>query len=207
MRRREVGSIAAAVALLVLAACRDDPSVSGGPPATSAAPTGSITEQTEPPMTTPVAPPGLKGASCKTRGAGSYANTPRFVSVGTATESGVERIVFEFEPDPGATEPPAWNVAFTDSLASDGEGAPVEVAGEAFIYVSFGAIGTDLSGEEPVPVYTGPRELDVGGSTLLEAEQLGDFENIISWGLGLSSKACFRATADPNDLTLEFPAA
>ena len=199
--------MASLLAGILLAGCGETAGP-GTSPSAAPTPTTTAASTSEAPTTTTAAPaPTLKGASCDTRGGGSYANTPRFVSVDTAAEDGVERIVFEFEPDEGATEPPAWNVSFTDSLASDGEGAPVEVAGEAFVYVSFGAIGTDLSGEKPTPIYKGPKELKVRGSTLLEAEQLGDFENIISWGLGLSSKACFRSSADTDDLTLEFPAA
>jgi hypothetical protein len=56
-------------------------------------------------------------------------------------------------------------------------------------------------------VYTGDERFTPGFGTLQEAVMLGDFEAQVSWGLGLSEKACYRVDAGPDHLTLEFPSA
>jgi hypothetical protein len=139
---------------------------------------------------------------------GNPSNLPRFTEVELESEDGVDRITFEFEPEPSAPNRPPWHhISFQDELITEGEGAPVEVEGDAFVIVSFQAIGVDLSGEEPVEVYTGPKEFTPGYATLLEAEHLGDFEAQVSWGLGLTEKTCFVLEAKRDRITLEFPSA
>jgi hypothetical protein len=71
--------------------------------------------------------------------------------------------------------------------------------------VVFGALGVDISGEEPVEIYTGPKEFSPRFGTLREVEQLGDFEATISWGIGLAAEECFVLDVGPDHLTLEFP--
>jgi hypothetical protein len=150
----------------------------------------------------------LPGATCKTVNEGEPSNLPDFVAVDVASEGGVDRITFEFEPSAGTPNKPPWHfIDFTDELVTEGEGKPVNVEGEAFVIVSFQAIGTDLSGEKPVPVYTGEQRFTPGFSTLREAVMLGDFEAQVSWGLGLSRKACYRVDAGQDHITLEFPSA
>ena len=192
---------ALAFVLLALAtACaeRDDPTVTqpGGPAEeTSAEPT-------------PEEPAELPGASCESVNAGNPSNFPDFTAVKLESNEGIDRITFLFEPEAGAPEePPLHFVNFTDQLTTDGEGAPVEVDGEAFLVVSFQAVGVDLSGEQPVPVYTGPKRFTPEFETLREVVHLGDFEGQVSWGLGLSHEACFVVDATPEQLTLEFAAA
>jgi len=148
----------------------------------------------------------LEGASCRKHRGGDPANFPPFTEVSIESDDGVERVEFRFEPEGDPEQPPWYFVSFVDELATDGEGAPVEVAGEAFVLVSFMAQGVDLSGEEPEPIYTGPTEFAPGLSTVLEVEQTGDFEGVVSWGIGLSSKTCFVVDAEPDRLRLEFPA-
>jgi hypothetical protein len=150
----------------------------------------------------------LPGATCKTVNEGEPANLPDFVAVDVASEDGVDRITFEFEPAADAPNQPPWHfIDFTDELVTEGEGRPVKVEGETFVIVSFQAIGTDLSSEKPVPVYTGEERFTPGFPMLREAVMLGDFEAQVSWGLGLSRKACYRVDAGPDHITLEFPSA
>jgi hypothetical protein len=151
---------------------------------------------------------GLPGATCRMVDGGNPANFPDFVEVEVESSDGVDAITFRFEPQPDApAKPPAHFVYFTEQLITEGEGRPVDVEGEAFVVVSFQAVGVDLSGETPVEVYTGPERFDPGFPTLREAAMLGDFEGQVSWGLGLSDKACYRIDAGPDHLTVEFPSA
>jgi hypothetical protein len=51
-----------------------------------------------------------------------------------------------------------------------------------------------LHGAQAHGTYTGPSDLKpTGTATLREARDIGDFEGVVSWGLGLSKPACFRA--------------
>lgn len=187
------------VAGLLLAGCAQrQPTVTGQPP------------QAESPAETesPTGSPDAQASTCETVNGGNPANLPRFTEVELESEDGVDRITFVFEPEASAPNRPPWHhISFVDELITDGEGAPVEVEGEAFLLVSFQAIGVDLSGEEFVEVYTGPKEFTPGYGTLKEAEHIGDFEAQVSWGLGLAERTCFVLEARRDRITLEFPAA
>jgi hypothetical protein len=188
------------VAIPLLAACAERRPLGSG--------SGTV-ETPKPQVESPKEESGeLPGATCKTVNEGEPANLPDFVAVDVASEGGVDRISFEFEPAAGAPNEPPWHfIDFTDELVTEGEGKPVKVEGEAFVIVSFQAIGTDLSGEMPVRVYTGKERFTPGFPTLREAAMLGDFEAQVSWGLGLSRKACYRVDAGKDHITLEFPSA
>jgi hypothetical protein len=41
--------------------------------------------------------------------------------------------------------------------------------------------------------YSASQDLKAGLSVLKEAEQIGDFEAVLSWGVGLSHPSCIRA--------------
>lgn len=188
---------AVATALLVAGCAQREPTVSGQQPAETPRETGSPTES-----------PGGPASTCETVNGGNPSNLPRFTEVELESEDGVDRITFEFEPESSAPNRPPWHhISFVDELITDGEGRSVEVEGDAFVLVSFQAIGVDLSGEEPVEVYTGPKEFTPGYGTLKEAEHIGDFEAQVSWGLGLADRTCFVLEARRDRITLEFPSA
>ena len=172
-----------------------------------AEPAAPVAQETEAPAED-LGPGELPGATCGPVNEGNPANLPDFIAVELGSGDGVDRITFRFEPQPDAPAKPPWHfVNFTDELVTEGEGRPVQVDGEAYVVVSFQAIGTDLSGEVPEPVYTGDERFTPGFGTLQEAVMLGDFEAQVSWGLGLSEKACYRVDAGPDHLTVEFPSA
>jgi hypothetical protein len=174
--------------LLLVGACREGERV----PQTRPSPAGSPRE--------------LPGASCEDLEGGNSEIFPDFVKVDLESEGGVDRITFRFrQTDPDATDPPLHFVRYVDELVTDGEGAPVEVEGDAFVAVSFMAVGVDLSGETPIEVYTGPDNFRPRFPTVRELEKTGDFEGVVSWGIGLSRKACVVVEATDRALTLEFP--
>jgi hypothetical protein len=140
--------------------------------------------------------------------AGDAENTPDFVAVEVGSEGGVDRVTFRFRKREGAPDvPPFHIVRFVDEPLTDPEGSPADIEGGAFVQIIFQAFGVDLSGEEPVEIYTGPKEFSPGFSTVLEVEELGDFEATISWAIGLSARTCFVVDATPTRITLEFPSA
>lgn len=183
---------------MLLTACAQGQEVGTRPP-----PTPTTPEETASPT-----PTELPGASCQDRTGGDARNLPDFVAVDVQSEGGVDRVTFEFEPNrPNVKRPPYHVMRFQDELHTDPEGAPADIEGEAFVLVVFGALGVDLSSEEPVEIYTGPREFRPGFGTVREVEQLGDFEATITWGIGLSVQECFVLDTGPDHLTLEFPSA
>ena len=155
----------------------------------------------------PAGTPGkLPGASCEDQEGGNSQIFPDFISVNLESDGGVDRVSFRFrQTDPDATDPPLYFVRYVDQLVTDGEGAPVEVEGKAFVSVSFMAVGVDLSGETPIEVYTGPDEFTPEFPTVRELEKTGDFEGVVSWGIGLAHKACVVVEATDRELVLEFP--
>ncbi|MGH2712018.1 MAG: AMIN-like domain-containing (lipo)protein, partial [Actinomycetota bacterium] len=122
-------------------------------------------------------------------------------------ESGeVDRITFRFTPESEAPdEAPLHFINFSDELITDGEGRQVNAEGESFVVVSFQARGVDLSGEEPVEIYTGPKRFTPRFGVLREVVHLGDFEGQVSWGLGLARDSCFRLLTARDQIALEFP--
>jgi hypothetical protein len=176
------------VPLLLLGGCRK----AGERSAASPSPAGS--------------PGQLPGASCEDQEGGNSQIFPDFVSVDLKSEGGVDRVSFRFrQTDPEATDPPLYFVRYVDQLKTDGEGAPVEVEGKAFVSVSFMAVGFDLSGETPIAVYTGPNEFTPEFPTVRQLKKTGDFEGVVSWGIGLARKACVVVQATDSELVLEFP--
>lgn len=152
-------------------------------------------------------PTKLDGASCKGRGGGNALNIPDFVGIDVESRGGVDRVTFHFRPDPGVDRAPSHYVKFSEELFTGPMGREADIAGEFYVHVVFGARGVEISGEEPTPIFTGPTELTPGFGTVQEVEQLGDFEATITWGIGLSRRACFRVTAEADRLVIEFPAA
>ena len=151
-------------------------------------------------------PAELVGATCEQREGGDPNHTPDFVRVDVSSRDGVDRVTFRFRMTrPGATEPPRFIVSYIDQLTTDGEGAPADIEGASFVSVSFQAVGTDLTREQPVQVYTGPKELTPRLPTVRELEQLGDFEGTVTWGIGLAERECSVVRATARELTIEFP--
>jgi hypothetical protein len=148
----------------------------------------------------------LSGASCKGRGGGNGRNIPDFVGIEVQSKDGIDRVTFRFRPAAGVNQPPSHYVKFTEQLYTGKEGREANIAGEFYVHVVFGARGVEISGEEPVEIFTGPTELTPGFGTVREVDQIGDFESTITWGIGLSRRACFRMEAEPDRLVLEFPA-
>ena len=150
----------------------------------------------------------MPDSTCENTTGGNPENLPPFTEVELESGGEFDRITFRFLPQSGAPdEAPLHFINFTDQLITNGEGRPVRAEGEAFVVVSFQAVGVDLSGEKPIEVYTGPKRFTPGFGVLREVVHLGDFESQVSWGLGLSRDACFRLVTARDQIALEFPSA
>jgi hypothetical protein len=125
----------------------------------------------------------------------------QLTDVRVAHHPGYDRIVFYFAPQAGSTPHlPAYIVSRQDSakFVKDASGQPVTLRGSAGLRIVFhGASGATS--------YNGSRDVTPSLPVLLEYEQLGDFEAVLSWGAGLSQPSCIRTLelSNPTRLVID----
>ncbi|MEI5583533.1 MULTISPECIES: AMIN-like domain-containing (lipo)protein [unclassified Agromyces] len=115
-----------------------------------------------------------------------------------------ERVVIEFA---GSGELPGYRVEYRpDPIVDSPRGEPVDVAGDATLVLSAGAWMPNPEGCG----YDGPRELvPTNVETILELEQIENFEGMTAWAIGLDRERDFTVAAleDPTrivvDITLD----
>ena len=107
-------------------------------------------------------------------------SAPTLVDVRAGRHPGFDRVVFEFQ---GAV--PEHHVRYVDQLVQDGSGAPVSVAGSADLEVVFQ--GANAHDEDGTPSVS-PRRFSPGLAAVKEVAQIGDFEAVVSYGIGLDRR-------------------
>jgi len=107
-------------------------------------------------------------------------SSPTLADVRAAGHPGFDRVVFEFQGDV-----PEHTVRYVDQLVEDGTGEPVSVAGTADLQVVFH--GANAHGEDGTPS-GGPRRSSPGLTAVKEVAQIGDFEAVVSYGIGLDRR-------------------
>ncbi|WP_188743652.1 AMIN-like domain-containing (lipo)protein [Agromyces bauzanensis] len=97
-----------------------------------------------------------------------------------------ERVVIEFA---GSGALPGYRVEYRqDPIIDSPRGEPVDVAGDATLVVSAGAWMPNPDGDG----YDGPREIvPVNVETILELEQIENFEGMTMWAIGLDRERRF----------------
>jgi len=123
--------------------------------------------------------------------------------VRVAAQAGFDRVVFEFED-----ALPGYEVATTQPpLTEDGSGDEVRVQGDALLQVRFENSATArIEGERVVPVYTGADRVRGGGSRVVtEVVDVGDFEGVVTWVIGLRTASDVRVStlASPHRLVVD----
>ena len=109
--------------------------------------------------------------------AGTY-----LTAVRTGEHSGFDRVVFQF-----SGKLPGYTVARVKAVDSDPKGAPVPLAGQSYLRVVFH--GTSAICPQPVhQTYTGPAVLTPYFPALLTVSAAGDFEGVLSFGIGLAAR-------------------
>jgi hypothetical protein len=125
-------------------------------------------------------------------------STPTLVDVRAGRHAGFDRVVFEFR---GAV-PATRHVRYVDQLVQDGSGEPVSVAGGADLEVVFeGANAHDERGSPTVS----PRRFSPGFTALQEVAQVGDFEAVVTYGLGVDRRRPFTVStlSNPSRLVVD----
>src|SRR6266542_6167338 len=131
------------------------------------------------------AAPALAADSSSTAQSNDQAPTiPLLVAVRSAHHPGYDRITFEFRgPRPG------HRIGYVSQLVRDGSGEPVDLAGGAAINVVFKpADAHDSNGHSTVS----PLRYKPGLPSLREVALIGDFEGVVTYGLGVDHRVPFK---------------
>ena len=107
-------------------------------------------------------------------------STPTLVDVRAGRHPGFDRVVFEFQ---GAV--PDHRIAYVDRLVEDGSGRPVSLAGAADLQVVFSGANAHRGDGAPS---VGRRRFSPGLTAVKEVAQIGDFEAVVSYGIGLDRR-------------------
>lgn len=111
--------------------------------------------------------------------------------ISAASHSGFDRLVFEFE----GPVPAERDVSEVSEILADGSGLPVPVRGMSFLSIRFfPAAAHDDDGNVTAPLRMAP-----GLPNLVEVVRAGDFEGVVTVGVGLAAPAEYQV------FTLESP--
>jgi hypothetical protein len=164
--------------LLLVCACGSTPTAASATPT----PRFRIVTPSNPPTTTPspVESPPQPGFTCGDAAGASAATQVKIVAVRTGGYPGYDRFVVEFA---GAV--PTYEVQRrpTSKLVQDASGQTVTLDGNAGVQVTFHNVATPNG-------YGGAQDLKTDLPELREARQLGDFEGVTQWGLGVAHSPC-----------------
>ena len=107
-----------------------------------------------------------------------------------------DRVVFEFN---GPL--PLLRIEYVQQLIADGSGLPIPMAGRAIILVQFTPAQAHDEGQATAPGHMKPK-LPV----VKEIVSAGDFEGVVTYGIGLGKKATTRILTleNPNRLVIDF---
>jgi len=125
------------------------------------------------------------GAFTCTNRAGGVAGVPGTVaSIRVAHHDGYDRLVFEFAPS-SAGAMPAYSLTqqASSTFTRDASGQSVTLDGSAGIKAVFhnATVGSGV-----------PGDVKAGLPAIREVTNIGDFERVTSYGIGLKTPACFR---------------
>jgi hypothetical protein len=113
---------------------------------------------------------------------------PSLTDVRFGAHPGYARIVLDFTGE----GTPAYRIEYQDPpFFTDGEGAEVDVDGEAFLVVIVSP-GTTYDPDDMSPTYTGDHRLYPRLDPIVEMVLTGDFEAQLTWVIGLTGERGFR---------------
>ena len=85
-------------------------------------------------------------------------------------------------------------------FSQDPSGKPVDLAGSAGATIVLRGFRGDMRN------YAGPVSIISSGPRLLQADEIGDFEGVVTWAVGLSGAGCANVTGAGSTLTFHFTA-
>ena len=169
-----------------------------GTPVDTGAGLGLAAPEGAPALTEPAAASGLANLSltgfrCADSRSDATADTT-VTAVRVAQHAGFDRFVIEFGGAVGGYDVQRQPAP---TFVLDPSGQKATLAGSAGLLVRLHRASA--------MAYSGPTELRLGGSAIREARQIGNFEAVTSWGLGLSRPGCLRVStlANPSRLVVD----
>ena len=154
------------------------------------------------PLPTTAQAAGLGPFSCQDQSGGSSSGVlMQMTAVRVDPHPGYDRIVFEFTaPSGAAAHLPAYTVSrqASSTFVKDPSGAEVTMQGSAGLRVVFhGATSA-----------AGSAAISPSLPVVKQLEELGDFEAVLSWGVGLSRESCIRTLelSNPTRLVIDLQA-
>lgn len=117
-------------------------------------------------------------ASARPAAVRSVAAVPRLVSVTAASHRGYDRVVWTFQ----GPLPARRQVRYVPRLLGDASGLPIRLAGAATLQVTM----SQAVAHTPAGTSTAARRLVVGLPNVIELAQAGDFEAVVTYGVGLA---------------------
>lgn len=136
--------------------------------------------------------------AASTQGVPSPAALPVLVAVSATHVGDADRVVFRFRGGVPGSVAATW----VPTLVHDGSGLPVRVAGaQVLSVVMHGAVAHDAAGATtrgrtafPLP-------------NVVTAVEAGDFEGVVTFGLGVQKRSSFTVTTEPRRVVVEVGAA
>lgn len=120
------------------------------------------------------------------------------------THDGFRRVVFEFHRRADFS----YSVEYVERAVPP-SGDPLDVAGDAILQVTMTpASAVDLTGAQPRETYDGPERFDLPGDPIAQLVEVEDFENTLTWAIGLSlrSQVAVATLNDPVRLVIDISA-
>jgi hypothetical protein len=114
--------------------------------------------------------------------AGTY-----LTAVRTGEYSGYDQVAFQF-----SGKLPGYTVQRAQTVYSDPKGTPVPLAGQAYLRVVFRGTSA-VCPQPPHQTYIGPAVLNPYYPQLLTVSAAGDFEGVLSFGIGLAAQGGYHA--------------
>jgi hypothetical protein len=116
------------------------------------------------------------------------------------------KVTFDF--DEGQAPGPGYEAVYepaSTAKVEDGSGNPVEIDGDAFLVVRLSpAMTARIDGDQVTKTYTGPKRLPQDpDSAVRDVVKTGDFENMVTWVIGLDEKLPFSTTTTQSQLVIE----
>jgi hypothetical protein len=189
MRSRRVtaaGCVAAGLAIAGLGLTGCGTGTQAAPSSAASAATGSQATDASAARTTQPRPATAQGVA---------ATTPVLRSIRTVHHASYDRVVFQFD---GAL--PTYRLRYVPQVIQDPSGEPIRLDGAAYVAVAFQG--------STARRYAGPRTVSPAYPLLKQVKVTGDFESVLSFGIGLADRAPVhvRRLTAPSRIVVDFAA-
>ena len=134
-------------------------------------------------------------------GAASAATQQQLLGVTVGHHATFDRVTFRFS----GTGVPSHSVSYVSTVVSDASGQPLSLLGNFKIHVVLHDIASTQAGAPAA--FQG--DIKPGFPQLREVKGAGDFEGVVSFGVGVTSRTTFRVStlSNPSRLVLDLPIA